>query len=81
MNAFSAVAEPRHPTARTRAARAVGAAILGIASRMIAAQRRAQTLRVLGNLDDAALKDIGLTRGQIDAVERDPRYIAKFPGF
>jgi len=58
-----------------------GEMLLGFARWAIAARARARTRRILSTLDDAALKDIGLTRGQIDAVERDPRYTPRFPGF
>jgi len=56
-------------------------ALFGLVRRMIAARARARTRRILSTLDDAALKDIGLTRGQIDAFEGDPRYAHRFPGF
>ena len=81
MNAYSAVAGPRHPSARGAAMRAVGALMLIVAERVMAARNRARTLRILSGLDDAALRVIGLSRGDFDAVERDPRYSAKFPGF
>jgi uncharacterized protein YjiS (DUF1127 family) len=38
-------------------------------------------MRILNGLDDAALKDIGISRSQIDAIERDTRYTPKFPEF
>lgn len=56
-------------------------AVFGLVRWMIAAHTRARTRRSLSTLDDAALKDIGLTRGQIDAFEGDPRYTPRFPGF
>ncbi len=70
---------PASPTA-TLFANAADA-FFGFARWVIAVRDRGRTMRVLSRLDDAALKDIGLTRGQIDAVERDPRYTPRFPGF
>jgi len=49
-------------------------AMLSLAGSAIAAQRRARTRRILGALDEAGLKDIGLVRSQIEGIERDPRY-------
>jgi uncharacterized protein YjiS (DUF1127 family) len=80
MNGFSALAEPRQ-TSITGLLRAAGGAMYDFGAHIVAARFRARTKRILSGLDDAALKDIGLTRGQIDAVERDPRFVAKFPGF
>jgi uncharacterized protein YjiS (DUF1127 family) len=77
----SAVAEPRHTSAFAGAIRAAGATMLDVAGRIAAAHSRARTLRILSGLDDDALKDIGINRGSIDAVERDPRYRHRFPGF
>jgi uncharacterized protein YjiS (DUF1127 family) len=48
--------------------------MLSLAGSAIAAQRRARTRRILGSLDEAGLKDIGLVRSQIEGIERDPRY-------
>ncbi len=81
MNRTFAVAEDRHNTLAAAALHGIGSAMRSIINRAVAAQQRARTTRMLSGLDDAALKDIGLTRGQIDAVERDPRYAPRFPGF
>ncbi len=54
--------------------RAVRFALLGFARRMMAANARVRTRRSLGGLSDHALKDIGLHRSQIDAIELHPRY-------
>jgi uncharacterized protein YjiS (DUF1127 family) len=80
MNGFFAVAETRQ-TSPTSLLRMAGEAILTAGMRLVAARNRARTMRILSGLDDASLKDIGLARGQIDAVERDPRYTSRFPGF
>ncbi len=56
-------------------------AVFGLVRWVIAARARARTRRILSKLDDASLKDIGLTRDQIDAVEHDSRYAPRFPGF
>jgi uncharacterized protein YjiS (DUF1127 family) len=76
-----AVPEDRQDSAITAVFARVEDALFGLVRWMIAARARARTRRILSSLDDAALKDIGLTRGQIDAVERDPRYTPRFPGF
>jgi uncharacterized protein YjiS (DUF1127 family) len=55
-------------------------ALLYFVRRVTAARDRARTRRVLGWLDDAALKDIGLVRDQIEGVEHDPRYRRQPPG-
>jgi len=52
----------------------VGEIILHFAGRIAAARARFRTTRALMTLDDHALRDIGLTRSQIDSVEHDPRY-------
>ncbi len=54
--------------------RNVGFALAGFVRMAVAAHRRARTRRILNGLDDNALKDIGLQRGQIDGVECDARY-------
>jgi uncharacterized protein YjiS (DUF1127 family) len=51
-----------------------------IAQWAAAARDRNRTRRVLGWLDDATLRDIGLVRTQIDGVEHDPRYIRRSSG-
>jgi uncharacterized protein YjiS (DUF1127 family) len=48
---------------------------------MIAMQERSRTRRILGDLDDAALRDIGLTRNEIRRIERDRRYRRYPSGF
>jgi uncharacterized protein YjiS (DUF1127 family) len=77
-----------HAVAGNRPAAAAATMLGGLARFMaqlalaaIAARNRARTRRILSGLDDAALKDIGIARGQIDAVERDARYTPRFPGF
>jgi uncharacterized protein YjiS (DUF1127 family) len=81
MTGTSAAAEYRPASAATAFLRRVGLFTFGIAKRAVAARARAQTLRILSGLDDYELKDIGLHRGQIDAIEGDPRYTPRFPGF
>jgi uncharacterized protein YjiS (DUF1127 family) len=81
MNSIFAVAGDRHNTSAGAALRGIGSVMLSIFNRAVAARQRARTMQMLSGLDDASLKDIGLTRGQIDAVERDPRYSPRFPGF
>jgi uncharacterized protein YjiS (DUF1127 family) len=56
----------------------IGSALLSAIQRAAAARARAHTRKVLGSLDDAALKDIGLVRNQIDCVEHDPRYGTRY---
>jgi uncharacterized protein YjiS (DUF1127 family) len=59
----------------------IGTLFLGLARRMTAAHARRRTERALSELDDAALKDIGLERSQIRALEHDPRYRMRVPRF
>jgi uncharacterized protein YjiS (DUF1127 family) len=81
MTSTCGVAEHRRGSAMTAVLRGAGLAMAGFARRALAAYASARTRRILSGLDDYALKDIGLHRGQIDAVERDPRYTPNFPGF
>lgn len=79
------VAEDRPPHLAAAIAtgifRAAGGVAMDFTRWALAARARARTRHILSGLDDSALKDIGLHRGQIDAVERDPRYEPRFPGF
>ncbi len=81
MTIIFAVAEDRPATAATAIRRSAGFMVHGFVRRVTAAYAAARTRRILSRLDDYSLKDIGLSRGQIDAVERDPRYTPRFPGF
>jgi uncharacterized protein YjiS (DUF1127 family) len=54
--------------------------LLGFARWVAAARDRNRTHRILGRLDDAMLKDIGLVRTQIEGVEHDPRYTRRSSG-
>jgi uncharacterized protein YjiS (DUF1127 family) len=81
MTSNFAVADDRRAPATAALFGCAADAFFGFARWVIAVRARAHTARILSRLDDAALKDIGLTRGQIDAVERDPRYTPRFPGF
>jgi uncharacterized protein YjiS (DUF1127 family) len=80
MNSMFAMAESRQISSTAAITLWVGLMIMRVANRLLAAQNRARTRRILSGLDDASLRDIGLSRGQIDAVERDPRYVSRFPG-
>jgi uncharacterized protein YjiS (DUF1127 family) len=80
MSAHFARAEDRPETTAAELLRGLGHAVSLVVLRLLAARNRARTRRILSGLDDAMLKDIGVTRGEIDAVERDPRYEPKFPG-
>ena len=40
----------------------------------MAARERHRTRQILGDLDDAALADIGLTRNELSQIEHDRRY-------
>lgn len=81
MNSLFAVAEDRPAPLAAGILRGMGTAALNVTGRVIAARRRGRTMRILSGLDDAALKDIGISRSQIDAIERDTRYTPKYPEF
>jgi uncharacterized protein YjiS (DUF1127 family) len=82
MTSIAAVAtnRPGHTQATdtTDALGTFGSLIVGMVRRIGAAHGRARTLRILKSLDDRALRDIGLTRSQIDSVEQDPRYRPRY---
>jgi len=40
----------------------------------MAVRERNRTRQILGDLDDAALADIGLTRNELSQIEHDRRY-------
>ena len=69
-----------HPS-QAPAAVSLSSLFLGLVRAMTAAQARRRTQRALSELDDAALKDIGLERSQIRALEHDPRYRVRVPRF
>ena len=71
------VAQRTHKTARVPR-NGLRLAVHGLASWATAVRNRHRTRRILGRLDDAALKDVGLGRSQIDGVESDPRYLPRF---
>ncbi len=76
-----ALAESSPASASSAIRRGVDFMIRAIVGRAMTAYAVARTRRILSGLDDESLKDIGLSRGQIDAVERDSRYTPRFPGF
>lgn len=70
--ASAVAADPRpYPQHEETTAASAGRRIF----RWVAVMRaRARTRRILRSLDAHTLRDIGLTHGDIDFVERDPRY-------
>jgi uncharacterized protein YjiS (DUF1127 family) len=81
MTSSAAVAATRPATSAAGTSpvlHSIGSALLSAIQRAAAARARAHTRKVLGSLDDAALKDIGLVRNQIDCVEHDPRYGTRY---
>ena len=60
------------------ALRRLGSVILQLIRLVDAARARARTARALGALDDQALKDLGLSRPQIEFAHHDPRYSARY---
>ena len=69
-----AMAERRREPAGANVLNGLRLAALALGHRLASAYMRARTQRILSRLDDAALKDIGLVRSQIDGIEIDPRY-------
>lgn len=69
-----AVAERRQIPPTVVLVRWLRPALRGLARWAVAARNRSRTRRVLGRLDEAGLKDIGLVRSQISGIERGPRY-------
>ena len=56
---------------RTRPAQAVNQYVMAVWSRFLARQRHRATRLLLSSLDDRALADIGVRRGEVDIVLRD----------
>ncbi len=69
-----AMAERRRESPGATVLNGLRLAALALGRRAAAAYIQARTQRILSRLDDAALKDIGLVRSQIDGIEIDPRY-------
>jgi uncharacterized protein YjiS (DUF1127 family) len=80
MNSTLAVAERRRTPPTAVFLKRLRPILLSFARWAAAARDRNRTHRILGRLDDFALKDIGLVRTQIDGVEHDPRYTLRSPG-
>ena len=74
MNSTFTVAERRRNPPTAVLLHWLRPALLPLARWVTAARDRSRTRRILGWLDDATLKDIGLVRNEIDGVEHDPRY-------
>jgi uncharacterized protein YjiS (DUF1127 family) len=74
MNTAFTVSERRRNPSTAALLQGLRPILLRLAQWMAAARDRSRTRRILGRLDDAMLKDIGLVRTQIDGVERDSRY-------
>lgn len=62
----------------TAALRTIGSALQGFVRWLDAAHTRSRSMRALSRLDDYALKDIGLHRSQIDSIDSNPRYVARY---
>lgn len=69
-----ALAERRRESAGAAILQGVRTVASAFARWAAASYGRARTQRILARLDDAALKDIGLVRSEIDGIDRDARY-------
>jgi uncharacterized protein YjiS (DUF1127 family) len=77
MNSAFTVSERRRTPPTVVLLQGLRPALLRLAQWAAGARHRNRTHRILGRLDDAMLKDIGLVRTQI---ERDPRYTRRSSG-
>lgn len=79
MHSAFTVSERRRNPSTTVLLQGLRPILRGFAQWVAAARNRGRTRRILGRLDDAMLKDIGLVRTQIDGVEHDARYRRRSP--